>query len=276
MRVLRLTSPPMSGDDVMVVQEVLNASTEVPAGVLTDGVYGPATGSAVKAWKYRAGAPREAVNSGLGLEAQRVLLRAKDAKLPPAWAARRIARLRIGFKPGWGIPKIVEGIGVRALGYGEQFVGLTESPPGSNKIPALVSEGRRLGVPSAGMGFPFCAYFFFLCSLAVGGKAARAGLVEERFNALFTPEIGAVANASQHHLMTIGASQVRPGDGALFNFDGGQIDHIGRVVRVAGGRVYLEGNTSFGPGGSQSNGGAIAMRTDRSLELIQQFFREVA
>ena len=229
MRILRLTSPPMSGDDVKAVQTELNRSKEIPTGVLVDGEYGPATGSAVQAWKYRMGAPREDVNSGMGIDAQRVMFRKAGVKLPAAWAARRLARLRLGFKPGWGMAKIVDGVGVRALGYGEQFVGLTEDPAGSNKIPRLVSEGRRLNVPSAAMGFPFCAYFFFLCSLAVGGQAAREGLVEQQFNALFTPEIGAVANASKHHLITVGASQARPGDGALFNFDGGQIDHIGRV-----------------------------------------------
>lgn len=276
MRVLRLTTPAMTGVDVQAIQIELNRSSEVPTGVLPDCVYGPATGSAVQAWKYRMGAPREDVNSGMGLAAQRVMFRRKGERLPADWAARRIARLKIGLRPGWGIPKIVEGVGVRALAWGEQFVGLTEDPAGSNRIPRLSEEGRRRGVPTAGMGFPFCGYFFFLCSLAVGGQAARAGLVEQRFNALFTPEIGAVANASSHHLVTVGRSQVQPGDGALFNFDGGAIDHIGRVKKVLPGGVTLEGNTSFGPGGSQSNGGAIALRTDRSLDQIQQFFREAA
>ena len=170
----------------------------------------------------------------------------------------------------------MDGVGIRALGWGDQFVGITEEPANSNRIPALMAEGRSRGVPSAEMGFPFCGYFFFLCSLAVGGLAAREGLVEQKFNALFTPEIGAVANATSHHLMTVGASQIRPGDGALFNFDGGQIDHIGRVKKVTPSFVTLEGNTSFGPGGSQSNGGAIAVRIDRPLALVQQFFREVA
>lgn len=276
MRVLRLTSPPMTGDDVKAVQGELNRSREVPTDVLVDGELGPATGSAIQAWKYRMGAPHEDVNSGMGIEAQRIMFRRAGQKLPAAWAARRVARLRLGFKPGRGLPTVVQGVGVRALGFGERFVGLTESPAGSNVIPRLSAEGRRLKVPSAAMGFPFCGFFFFLCSLAVGGQAAREGLVLQQFNALFTPEIGAVANASRHHLITVGRSQVQPGDGALFNFDGGAIDHIGRVKTVSPWGVTLEGNTSFGPGGSQSNGGAVAIRTDRRLDQIQQFFREVA
>jgi hypothetical protein len=279
-RVLHLTSPNMEGADIEKVQNFLAAAKEVPVGVLPDGVYGKATGSAAMAWKYRMGFPRDAVNTGMGITAQAIMFRG-DKPLPPTYAARRLTRRRLGWKVGWGVPRVNPNLGELALDWGDQFVGMTESPAGSNKIPALVKAGLDSGVPNwiAQMGYPFCAYYYFLCSLSSGGQAAKAALVSRKYNGLFTPAIYAEALNSRNSLMVVGASQAQPGDGALFDFGGGNgdaVDHIGRVRKIEGGLVTLEGNTSFGPGGSQSNGGAIAMRTDRDIRLIKMFFRELA
>lgn len=278
-RVLHLTSPNMEGEDVKRVQVQLDAAIEVPVGILVDGVYGPATGAAARSWKYRMGFPQDAINSGMGVTAQEIMFRG-DAPLPPAYRLRRLKRLNLGWLPGWGIPRNNASIGERALEYGEDFVGLTEKPANSNVIPRLVTEAKKYGVPAgiANMGYPFCGFFYFLCSLSQGGKAAKAALTGG-FNGLYTPTIMSVALAGQHNLLAVGRSQIRVGDGALFDFGGSNgnvVDHIGRVKEIKGDFVTLEGNTSFGPGGSQSNGGAIAVRTDRSIDSIKLFFREVA
>jgi hypothetical protein len=61
-------------------------------------------------------------------------------------------------------------------------------------------------------------------------------------------------------------------DGALpgsFVVIGGSGVHVGMLVKSLGnGRARtIEGNTSFGPGGSQSNGGCIAVRTRSDAEI---------
>lgn len=271
-RVLRLTVPFMEGEDVKAVQRVL--------GLLDDGEYGPATGSEVAAWKYRMGAEREAVNTGLGIEAQRVMFRRPGEKLPAEWAARRLARMAIGFKPGWGIAKPIPFDPADAMLTMRYWAagGLVEQPAGSNIVPALQTIGRKHGARAAAMGYPWCAYAAFLAALPHGGKSATAGLVEQRFNALYTPEILVKAQNAEHGLRIVGLSQVRPGDLALFNFTGGdpRVDHIGRVVTPPGNSGLfesVEGNTSSDNGGSQSNGGGVYVRT-RPVSIVRAFARD--
>lgn len=272
MRVLRLTQPFMQGDDVKAVQRHL--------GLLADGEYGPATGSEVAAWKYRMGAEREAVNTGLGLQAQRVMFRKAGEKLPADWAARRLARMAIGFKPGWGIAKPQPYDPADAMMTMRYWAaaGLKEDPAGSNVVPALVSIGRDLEAKAAAMGYAWCAYAAFLAGLQRGGASARAGLVEQLFNALYTVDILAQAQAARFGMKIVGASQVRAGDLVLFNFTGGdpRVDHIGRVVTPPASSGLLEsveGNTSSDNGGSQSNGGGVYVRT-RPTSIVRAYVRD--
>ena len=50
---------------------------------------------------------------------------------------------------------------------------------------------------------------------------------------------------------------------------GGSGTHVGMLVQsLGGGRAKtVEGNTSFGPGGSQANGGCIAARVRSATEI---------
>jgi len=271
-RVLRLTQPFMEGEDVKAVQRHL--------GLTADGEYGPATGSEVAAWKYRMGAPREAVNTGMGVEAQQVMMRGPDERLPADWAARRLTRMAIGFKPGWGMTKPPPYNPRNAMLTMQYWAagGLKELPPGSNVVPALQDIGREREADAWRMGYAWCAYAAFLAGLVHKGATATAGLVDQKFNALYTVDILQRAQNAQFGMRIVGQSQVQPGDLVLFNFEGGdpRTDHIGRVVKPPANSGLLEsveGNTSSDNGGSQSNGGGMYVR-HRPTSIVRAYVRD--
>lgn len=72
----------------------------------------------------------------------------------------------------------------------------------------------------------------------------------------------------------VGKAQAQPGDVVLFDWGGdGVPDHVGFVEANRGGYLQtIEGNTSPGSGGSQSNGGGVYRRT-RSLSTVRAVIR---
>lgn len=66
-----------------------------------------------------------------------------------------------------------------------------------------------------------------------------------------------------HKKQAVSWSQLKPGDIMFMNFDGsGDTDHVGIVEKVNSGSVTtIEGNTSSGSGGSQTNGEGVYRRT---------------
>lgn len=93
LRVLRMATPAMRGDDVKAVQRRL--------GITPNGVYAATTGAAVKSWKWRVGYPEPEVNDGIGPAAQLVML--GHRRRTPAMIVRTRARRKAGqldrFKP---------------------------------------------------------------------------------------------------------------------------------------------------------------------------------
>ena len=71
--------------------------------------------------------------------------------------------------------------------------------------------------------------------------------------------------------MWVGRTTPLPGDIAIFNWDGGNPDHIGIVEEDLGGGSFscIEGNTSSG---NDSDGGAVMRRT-RTLDQVNGFGR---
>ena len=70
----------------------------------------------------------------------------------------------------------------------------------------------------------------------------------------------------------IGAVHVLPGDLVIYNWNGGDVDHIGLFERWTSGRSgfeAIEGNTAIG---NDSNGGEV-MRRDRTTEFVAAFVR---
>lgn len=102
-------------------------------------------------------------------------------------------------------------------------------------------------------GVPYCAMF-------TSWVLAKAGVPCAGLPAAYVP---AILNATRAAgVLLKDKRQARAGDLVIFNWDGGLADHIGLVERNEGTHlVTIEGNTSTGDSGSQSNGGRVARRT---------------
>lgn len=144
-------------------------------------------------------------------------------------------------------------VGRRALGNALNFVGVSESPPGTNRGPIIDLWNEQAGVPK---GTPWCLSFV--------RAMFRKGGVTLGGNAL----VQAFANWADQHGYLV--SRPFAGDVVCYDWDGdgNWYDHVGIVQRVLairwrGGRFVgliraVEGNTSFG---DNSNGGKVMIRT---------------
>lgn len=281
MKILRLTSPLTEGTGVALAQQHL-VKYGVLAKTAVDGVYGPVTANAAKRAKYLLGYADTAGTYDAALQAY------MSGKTPTtvAMRARAAARKR---KP---LPSLT--LGERAA---DRMVGWyagrwAERPAESNIVPQLSLLGKDLKLAAYfhQMGYAWCAYAMFVAFLCEGSTAAKYGLREGKFNALYTPEIRAVAERGAYGLATQSKTTIVKGTALLFDFggsNGSEVDHIGialgkpgQVVK-AGGKTWrpgknsvvtVEGNTSYDAGGSQSNGGCVAIRT-RSLTVIRAAIR---
>lgn len=228
---LRLGAPQLARRDVVLVQRLL--------GVAADGEYGPATASAVRAWKRSRG--DSAPSGELSLADRRRLL-----SEVPLSAARTMER--------WAAAR------------------LREEPPGSNCVPALTALAERLGVVPwiARMGYPWCAFAVFLAALLAGGEAAAAALRSYAFNGLYAPAVLAAAQRGSFGLRIVPARRAFRGDVVLFDWNlarGDPADHVARLVSapVAGRVQTVDGNA----GGD----GVVSFRA-RPLEVVRAFVRD--
>lgn len=145
-----------------------------------------------------------------------------------------------------------------ALAYAAKHVGIKEHPPASNSGP-MIDEWCRL----AGYGSPqpWCGCFVNACIVA-GGVPSGAG-----WGIGYTPSIVAHAKAGKGG-WSWHPTGGRPGDLALYDSGpGGDIAVHVEIVRAQLSDTRYStfgGNTSGGTPGSQSNGGMVARRDDRS------------
>lgn len=132
-----------------------------------------------------------------------------------------------------------------------RHLGYTESPPGSNRT----KFGAWYGMD----GQPWCAMFVSYCA----AKAEALGVGKFAY----TPTFAAAFRAS-------GRFGTRPRVGAIAFFDFpdsvDRIQHVGIVESVNddGSVTTIEGNTSPGDGGSQSNGGGVYRRVRRGPSIV--------
>ena len=236
-----------------------------------DGVYGPATAGAVKHWKHAFGFHTKFVTTQLTPAEAQWLVGAK--KQTVAQKLRAAARK----------PDVNQALALTVGQRGKNTMiawaqrNLSEAPPYSNKVPFLHDYALRQGIKSwyANMGWPWCAFSAFLSSYAWGSKAAKAGFAG-KFNVLYVPEVLNQARAGNFGMRVVSYADAQPGDLVIFNWDGGVPDHIGRLIAKMPNNLSIqtvEGNTSPGANGSQSDGGGVFVRI-RSLVNVQAFVRE--
>lgn len=241
-RMLHVTSPPMAGEDVLALQQRLTAAGYAPGRA--DGVFGTATDGAVRAFQADHGLAADGI-------AGPATLRALEASSPvhgPVAIRRRRSK-----------------IGLRALDVAVECLGEHESPANSNRT----RFGRWFGIDGVRWCNIFVSYCFrkgadyTLCRGFHGPGVFTKGCT-------YVPTTEAWLRATG---MWVGRTSPLPGDIAIFNFDGGEPDHIGIVERVLGPDrfVTIEGNTAVG---ADDDGGKV-MRRERFLTQVDGFGRVV-
>jgi hypothetical protein len=235
-RELMVTSPIMRGDDVLAVQTRLSALGYAPGPV--DGAYGPTTAAAVK-----------------DFQASHDL--AADGIVGPQTLAALLAAPVPG--PPGPPPRPPSAIGLAALTEATRHLGVKEAPPGSNETPFGIWFGKN--------GVPWCNIFVSYCFQLGAGYTLCNGFSGPGV----VPGKGcAYVPTTEHWLsatgMWVGRTEPQPGDIAIFNWDGGQPDHIGIVQRNDGNGVFttIEGNTSVS---NNSDGGEVMQRSRHILQV---------
>lgn len=238
-RDFHVTSPAMTGSDVFALQQRLVALNYRP-GVL-DGVYGPTTEAAVRAF-------------------QRDHALVVDGVVGP----KTFAALE-GAAPA--PDPVPSERGLKALAEAKKHLGLKEDPRNSN----LQMFGEWFGAN----GYAWCNMFVSYCfqigagyTIADGYPGGKGAGVYPGKGCSYVPTTEAWLRATG---MWIGRSTPLPGDIAIYNWNGGEPDHIGIVNRVLpnGSFEAIEGNTAEG---NDSNGGEVMLRV-RLLTQVDGFGR---
>jgi hypothetical protein len=134
---------------------------------------------------------------------------------------------------------------LQALNLAKQQLGYSESPPGTN--------GNMYGA-WYGMNYePWCAMFVSWCYEHAGGSPSFA----QNSRYAYCPYILSDAQAERNGLSVV--SEPIAGDLVLYDWEGGDVDHIGLFEAWSGGRTFqaIEGNTSTS---NNSNGGQVMRR----------------
>jgi len=232
----------MAGPDVLELQHQLVAAG-YQLGVL-DGIYGPTTAAAVRGFQR-----------DHHLEADGVVGPQTRAAIQTAQAGTR----------GQSSP-----LGLAALAEAAKYIGIQEAPPNSNRTPF----GVWFGVD----GVPWCNIFVSYCFarganyvLADDFKGGRGAGIYAGKGCSYVPTTEAWLRATG---MWLGRVAPAPGDIAIYNWDGGEPDHIGIVAQYLGNGEFeaIEGNTGIG---NDSNGGQV-MRRVRHLVQVNGFGRVLA
>lgn len=245
MKELRLTSPNMKCPEAGVAQKILKQKGYYTAKI--DSIYGEKSASAAKAAKWDLGYAEKDINSSFDF----ILLQYLNGDKKPGLVMRQRAKAR----------RKKQSLGEAALGVAHQFVGVSEDPPGSNKV--MFSNWY-------GMNGPWCAMFVTYCFTQAKSKAFLRGS-----KYAYCPYMLAAAKAQKDGLQMVPVQNVRAGDVVLFDWKGdGVADHVG-IVKVAPGSkktfTSIEGNTS---GTNPSDGGMVAVM-ERNVSSVIGFIRVI-
>jgi hypothetical protein len=258
-RPLRLTTPLTDGDDVRALQSALFLAMRhheidwLPLHI--EGEFGPQTLHAARflSWVLGLGGRhRKQIKKGNLTKATQRLLRNPEqrSRLERLREKRRQPRLK-------KIRKAQSEGPAAAVAYARSFIATTEAPAGSNTGPTVRNvKGQPGGVSFWeaywGLGACYwCLCFASYCAKAIGG-ARIAG------NCTYSVAIEGYARNHENGWVQVAISSARPGDIAIYKFDGpsSPSDH-GELVVENGVAEDVGGNTSSDDSGSQSNGGGV-------------------
>ncbi len=206
MTVLALTSPHMRGNHVEHAQLELRANGFYEGAI--DAEYGPVTAGATREAKYRLGYTTRNLNDRYG-PALDDLLTGKT-KPNPAMRARALTRRREDDTAG-------EQHALQVI----EFMGLTENPPGSNRVEGITDWYGITG--------PWCA--MGQTRAGINARLTRTFRRGERW--AYCPYIVRDAENGLHGLRLVPRQTtiITPGMLALFDWAGdGVADHIGCAV----------------------------------------------
>lgn len=262
---LTLTSPETRGEQVVRAQRRLDGDNVFRGDWLqspVDGVFGLATSRACKRAKYWLGYTTARQTGSYGAELAAYLSGSKP--LPLLYRQRRRARLAAKAKAAAS-----RTLGQRAVAVVRPKLGTVEVPAGSNRVFASLWYG---------MIGPWCAMLTTFGYAKAGSTELRAGV---RY--AYVPFIVTDARAGRHGLST--TRNPVEGDLVCFDWQGRGLtddrdspynyDHVGYFIRwvdrLGGTFATIEGNTSAGSSGSQSNGGGLFERTRSLRDARVQF-----
>jgi hypothetical protein len=145
----------------------------------------------------------------------------------------------------------------RAVTYARGFNGTTEKPPGSNAGGPITRWEHALGLGAV----PWCG-------VACAAWLRHAGVQGVTWRLASVALIGDDARASAGPFAgwTTDRAKVRPGDLVVLF---GENVHVGMVERVGPDGVHtIEGNTSAGSSGRQSNGGGVFRKVRPFADVV--------
>lgn len=252
-RGLRLVTPLPRGEDVRALQGAVNAELAHRElewrRIAVDGEFGPRTVNAcaflgwVLGFSGRRLAPIRASEARLGETAQR-LLRDPSSRSAAERARERLRRRRVRELR----ERHSEGPGA-AVAYIRAMAEREVHEVGSSNSGPLIDDWQALfGLH----GEPWCGCFAGYAAKVEGGSTASTWFP-------YGPSIIADAVAGRNGVHSVPFEQTEPGD--VLVFWGGR--HIGTALaRPVDGTISSgEGNTSPNSGGSQSEGGCVAVKT---------------
>jgi hypothetical protein len=248
----KLVTPHMGGDAIRGFQELLNvrfASWDIGKQIGVDGDYGEQSDQAARQVCHGLGLNPDTYRAGMTATVRTKIRHPDKRTAAELKLADDRKQWRAALRRRWAS----EAAGPEAaIAYGKAQVGVSESPPNSNRGPKIDEWNRAVGT-SPGPNAFWCGAFVNACLHA-------AGFPNQHFLA-YCPSIeararGASGGWSWHARLADG----KRGDLVLYTepSSGNKAAHVELVVTASPFDV-IGGNTSASRGsGSQSNGGCVA------------------